>query len=476
MDLEFRTQNEQLCTAIQEFVQSFIHSHENMKTQKVIQIADDKTITKLRKVDIPKEGRPVKEIISEMMNEVYSNQAIMQHPRCFAFIPSPISLYSWLGDIMTSAYNPHAGSWMQSSSASCIEQKVIEWMCMQAGYPNTSGGIFVSGGSMANLTALTVARNVKLSEDNYGKGVAYVSEQTHSSVSKGLRIIGFRANQIRKIPTDAAFRMDMLALKEAITADLDSGNIPFAIIATAGTTNTGSIDPLNEIAGLCKKYNIWLHVDGAYGASILASSKYKKLLNGIEHSDSISWDAHKWLMQSYGCSAILIKDKKNLVNCFHTHPEYLNDATIEDDQTNYWDLGPELTRPARSLKLWVTMQIMGTDAISNVIEHGFQLTEWAEDELKKYQHWEIISPAQQAIINFRYSPPRLTEQQLDALNQHISHEILNNGYAGILTTELKGKKVLRICAIHPETTEEDIRSTVKLLDHYACKIYNDMIF
>ncbi len=476
MALELRTQNEQLCAAIQEFVEFFITSYENMKSQKVIQIADDETIVKLRKVGIPKEGRPVIEVISEMMKEVYSNQALMQHPRCFAFIPSPISLFSWLGDIMTSAYNPHAGSWMQSSSASYIEQQVIGWMCKQAGYPNTSGGIFVSGGSMANLTALTVARNEKLTEDNYGIGIAYVSEQTHSSVSKGLRIIGFKANQIRKIPTDPMFRMDMPSLKKAVIDDIAVGNIPFTIIATAGTTNTGSIDPINEIADLCKEYNIWLHVDGAYGASILASSKYKKLLKGIERSDSISWDAHKWLMQTYSCSAILVKDKRNLVNNFDTHPEYLKDAATEKDQINYWDLGPELTRPARALKLWITMQIMGTDAIGKTVEHGFQLAEWAEDEIKKYQYWEITSPAQQAIVNFRYAPPGLTDQQLDVLNQQISQKILNHGYACILTTELKGKKVLRICSIHPETTEEDIRSTVKLLDNYACKIYFEINF
>jgi len=474
MDLELKTKNEQLCTAIQEFVQSFIFSQENMKSQKVIQIADDETIAKLRKVGIPKEGRPVKKVIDEMMQEVYSNQNILQHPRCFAFIPGPVSLFSWLGDIMTSAYNTHAGSWLQSSSASCIEQEVIRWMCKQAGYPNTSSGIFVSGGSMANLTALTAARNVKLSEDKYGMGVAYVSEQTHSSVSKGLRIIGFRADQIRKIPTDTAFRMDMTLLKKAVIDDLTAGNIPFAIIASAGTTNTGSIDPLNEIADFCKKHNIWMHVDGAYGASILASSKYKKLLNGIEHSDSISWDAHKWLMQTYACSAILVKDKKNLVNCFHTRPEYLKDATIEDGQTNFWDYGPELTRPARSLKLWITMQIMGTDAIGKAVEYGFQLAEWAEDEIKKHPNWEITSPAQQAIVTFRYDPAGLTEQQLNYLNQQISQKILNDGYAGILTTELKGKKVLRICAIHPETTEEDIRSTIRLLDDYACEIYSDL--
>lgn len=474
MELGFETQEEQLCNSIIEFVQSFMFSHKNMKSQKVIRIADSETISRLRHTKIPEKSRPVQEVIDEMMQDVYPNQLLVQHPRWFGCIPSPVSLLSWLGDIMTNAYDPHAGSWMQCSSASCIEQEVISWMCRQAGYPAAAGGIFVSGGSMANLTALTAARHARLSESEYTRGVAYISGQTHSSAYKGLRIMGLRIDQIRTIPVDSTFRMDRKALEMSVCDDIAAGNIPFAIIATAGTTNTGSIDPLNEIADICQKYNIWMHVDGAYGASVLVSPKYKECLNGIERSDSISWDAHKWLMQTYGCSAILVKEKKHLLDCFCMHPEYLEDVTTQNGQTDYWDMGIELTRPARSLKLWLTLQVLGTDAVGKVIEHGFQLAKWAEAEIKKYRDWEIISPAQLAIINFRYAPSGLDDQQLNTLNQQISQEILEDGYVGVLTTELNGKKVLRICAIHPETTQKDMRTTVKLLNTCASRIYSEM--
>lgn len=249
--------------------------------------------------------------------------------------------------------------------------------------------------------------------------------------------------------------------------DQAAGMKPFAIIATAGTTNTGSIDPLNEIADLCEKHNIWLHVDGAYGASILASSKYKPLLSGISRSDSITWDAHKWLMQTYSCSVVLAKENQQLRNCFSTHPEYLKDAETNEEYINYWDLGPELTRPARSLKLWVTLQALGTNAVGEAIEHGVQLAEWAEDEIKKHNHWEIVSPAQLAIVNFRYAPTGLSEQELDSLNKRISQEMMTNGYASVLTTQLNGKTALRICAIHPDTTEHEIRNTIQLLSNIA---------
>ena len=376
---------------------------------------------------------------------------------------------------MTYSYNPHAGSWLQSSSASCIEQEVTKWFCRQAGYPKTAGGLFVSGGSMSNLTALVAARNTKLSEDEYVDGVAYLSGQTHSCVARGLRIIGLRSEQIKNIPCDDNFRMDVKCLEKEIIKDLKAGKKPFLVIATAGTTNTGSIDPLHRIADLCEQYNMWLHVDGAYGGSILVSKEYRHLLNGISRADSITWDAHKWLFQTYGCSMILFKNRRHFVECFSTHPEYLKDAVIEDGQTNYWDWGPELTRPARSLKLWLTLQTLGTDRLSDMVGHGVKLAEWAEDEIRKQPDWEIVSPAQLAIVNFRYSPKGFSTQQCDELNTKISRQMIDSGYACVLTTKLKDKTVLRICAIHPEATEIDMRNTVRLLAKYALEARSELL-
>jgi glutamate/tyrosine decarboxylase-like PLP-dependent enzyme len=317
------------------------------------------------------------------------------------------------------------------------------------------------------LAALTAARNAKLSENQYGDGVAYISGQTHISAAKGLRIIGFRGDQIRKIPCDDNYRMVTSSLEKAILDDQAAGKIPFVVIASAGTTNTGSIDPMNDIATICEKHNLWLHVDGAYGASILVSQKYKYLLDGVSRSNSISWDAHKWLMQTYSCSALLVRDKQCLINGFSANPEYYKDATATDNEINYWEFGPEMTRPARSLKLWITLQVLGTEAMGRMVEYGVQLAEWAEDEIKKHENWEIISPAQLGIINFRYAPPGFTDEQLDALNTKISNAIVKDGFAFVLTTILAGKTVLRMIAIHPDTTEDDIRNTIRLLAKYA---------
>ena len=216
MNEEMKTE---LCQSVQAIAKAYLSSYSNVGSQKAVTIADDATIQKLRSIGFPKEGRPLNVVIDEMIENIYANQAIMQHPRFFAFVPSPASPLSWIGDVMTYSYNPHAGSWLQSSSASCIEQEVTKWFCRQAGYPKTAGGLFVSGGSMSNLTALVAARNTKLSEDEYVDGVAYLSGQTHSCVARGLRIIGLRSEQIKNIPCDDNFRMDVKCLDKEIIKD-----------------------------------------------------------------------------------------------------------------------------------------------------------------------------------------------------------------------------------------------------------------
>ncbi|WP_353095206.1 aminotransferase class V-fold PLP-dependent enzyme [Tissierella praeacuta] len=468
------TLNNEVQHAVEDFVQIFCSEKQGLAAKKIMNKANEGQVEKLREIDIPTKGRSVDMVVTEMMEDIYKYRADSNHPRFFGFVPGPASMLSWLGDVITSAYNIHAASWATSSAASCIEQELISWLCAQVGYDEKSGGLFVSGGSMANMTALTAARDTILKEETQHLGVAYVSDQTHSSVAKGLRIIGIPNARIRKIPTDNKFRMDIKELKVAIESDISNGLVPFVVIGSAGTTNTGSVDPLQEIASLCNSYGIWMHVDGAYGASVLLTKKYKHLLKGIELADSVSWDAHKWLFQTYSCGMVLVKDRLNLLNSFHANPEYLKDIEAKGDQVNFGDMGIELTRPARGLKLWLTLQVMGSDAISAAIEHGFQLAEWAENELNKRKNWEIISHAQLAIVNFRFAPYGLTEEQTDEINQKISQAIIDDGYAGVFTTELNGKKVLRICAINPYTTESDMRNTVRILNEYAQEFYQPM--
>lgn len=442
---------------------------EHIVNERVFQPAGADDLLRLERMQLSPEGRDFGAVVDEMLSDVYAYRARMNHPRCFAFIPSPASPLSWIGEMLTAAHNPFAGSWLQSSGPSAIERKLVDFLCIRIGFPASAGGLFVSGGSMANLTALTVARDQILAPEDRSAATVYVSSQTHSSVAKGLKIIGFLEHQIRRIDVDRDFRLDASQLLDSIAEDRDAGMKPFAVVASAGTTNTGSIDPLHAIADLCQAQKLWLHVDGAFGASIAMSSSHAWRLAGIERADSVSWDAHKWLFQTYGCGAILVRNRQHLQQSFHTRPEYLRDAQTDDDTFNYWDFGPELTRPARSLKLWLTLQVLGLRVIGDAIDHGVQLAQWAADELLQQADWQIVSPAQLAIVCFRFAPSGFAPAELDALNAGVSRRAMVEGYAGVLTTQLNGRTALRICALHPDATEFDMRETIRRLNGYALK-------
>ena len=464
----------QLEAEIKHFVHDFCLDKHDIHTQQVIWEAPEGQMDKVKAWDIPKDGRNAKEVVEKMMLDVYQYRGDSNHPRFFGFVPGPASSISWLGDIMTSAYNIHAGGSKLAPMVNCIEQKLLRWLCDQVGFGAQAGGVFVSGGSMANITALTAARDNKLDDETLHLGVAYISDQTHSSVAKGLRIIGIPNKRIRKIPTNPDFTIRTDLLEEQIQKDSKDGLIPFVIIGTAGTTNTGSIDPLKELSAIAKRYQMWFHIDGAYGASILLSPKYKHLLEGAELADSISWDAHKWLYQTYGCAMVLVNDVQHLFHSFHVNPEYLKDIEGDLDHINTWDIGMELTRPARGLKLWLTLQILGTDLIGSAIEHGFQLANWAEEAVRELPDWEIVSPSQLAMVNFRFAPKGLSKEQTDTLNEQISKKILDNGYAAVFTTVLHGQTVLRICALHPEAEKEDMYETIRLLDTFGKELLSKM--
>ncbi|MBM6755699.1 aminotransferase class I/II-fold pyridoxal phosphate-dependent enzyme [Collinsella tanakaei] len=426
--------------------------------------APESTLEAIRAQGIPEHGRALDDVVAEMEHEVIGYGYNADHARFLGFVPGPTSAISWLGDIIAAGYNRHAGSFANYPAGLAAEDVLLAWCADQAGFPaDTAGGLFVSGGSTANLTALAAARDAMLPEDAWDRGVAYVSEQTHSSVAKGLHIIGIPREHVHAVSCDDAWRMDIAALEDAIEADRAAGLIPFAVVGTAGSTNTGSVDPLREIARVCAENHLWMHVDGAFGASALIT-RYRDMLDGVELADSLSWDAHKWLFQTYSCGMVLVRDRANLLNTYSTHPEYLKDLQDRTDLVNPWDLGPELTRPARGLKLWFTLQAMGSAGLAEAVEHGFTLARWVEDECRKNPDIEIVSPAQMAMVNFRYAPAGLAEDELDELNLDISRRMLESGYAGVFTTELAGKKVLRVCAIHPEAKEEDMRGTVQHLN------------
>ena len=453
--------------SLQKQLYDAILAHERIREAEISPIPTEEELKELEQIPIPAEGRNVVEVEEEMMKYVFSKSVLLQHPRFFSFVASAVSPYSIAGSIMTDIYNPNAGSYTLCPGGGIIEEKLCAWMGSYAGYPKeTCSGIFLSGGSISTMSAIIAARVNKLGEYNMPKGVAYLSDQAHSSVRKALRMLGFRNDQVVILPSDDDFKMDVASLEEAVSKDEKEGKIPFLVVGTLGTTNTGTIDPLSDIGDVAKRHNLWFHVDGAYGGSSLISPIYRNYSKGIEKSDSITWDTHKWLMQTYSCSALIVKDKQTLLDAFVEHPEYLEDIS-STDHIDGWDKGPEMSRPNRAIKLWYTVQAIGTNLLEEIIDYSFYNALLVQKELEKRENWEIISKPSCGTINFRYAPEGLSEEQLNKLNLDITKEINDSGYAYIVTTTLKNMKTIRMCMINANSTDEDILNTIEMLDKIA---------
>lgn len=416
---------------------------------------------------IPAAPRPAAEVIEQVEEEILRYMARPAHPRFFAFVPGPGNFMGAVADFLSQGYNVFAGNWFAASGPAMVELRAIEWLAGLVGFPETAGGVFLSGGSLANFTALAVARDRILGEERLSEGVAYFSDQTHSSVERALRLLGFSRRQLRKIPSGDDCRIAVSSVRSAMEEDRRGGRVPCCVIANAGTTNTGAIDPLSELAALCRAEGAWLHVDGAYGAAAAICEEGRRLLEGIEKADSLTFDPHKWLFQPFDCGCVLLRDGSLLPRTFYSRPEYLKDVGDNPGEPNLFDYSPELTRPFRALKLWMTLQVFGEDAMRRAVEHGLEMARYAESLLRASENWVIVTRAEMGMLSFRHEPPGVSSEQVDEWNREIGKRITASGFAVVLSTELKGRTVLRMCPINPRTTEADVRDTIRELDRVA---------
>src|SRR6266480_6450424 len=421
--------------------------------------ADPAQMVSLFDGEPPEAGRDPNELLAQLERDVFPNNLHVDHPRFFAFVPGPGNFVSTMADALVSGFNIFNGTWLGGSAAAAIELNVIDWFRRFCGFPETAGGLFVSGGSAANLTALHAARATKLG-DRIANATIYFSDQTHYSVERALRVIGFAREQFRKIPSDDRFRLPLDRLREAIQSDKQAGLRPFCIIANAGTTNTGAVDPLPELGDLCAAEEMWLHADGAYGAATMICERGRQKLSGLERVDSLSLDPHKWLFQPFECGCVLVRDAAGLKSAFQLMPEYMRDVHRNTEETNPADYGVQLSRGFRALKVWLSINTFGMAAFREAVTRGFELAEFAEKELRGRQHCEILSPAEMGIVAFRFS-------KNDAHQSKLVDLMLQDGFAFLTSTTLKGSTALRLCTINPRTTEQDIIQTIDRLEKFA---------
>jgi aromatic-L-amino-acid decarboxylase len=450
------------------------HFETNRENPVAVTIPRAKTEQMLRTA-LPETATPVRELVEILARDVFPNALKSDHPRFYAFVPSPTNFVSVIGDLLISGHNLFAGHWMAASAAGQIEINVIDWLNELVGFPTKEGGgILVSGGSMANLSAIATARESRLGGPNE-KAIVYCSDQTHSSMAKGLRILGFRPEQKRTIATDDGYRLSISALEAAIAADRAAGLLPFCVVANAGTTNTGAVDPLGPIADLCAREKLWMHVDGAYGAAAVITERGKKALTGMERADSITLDPHKWLFQPYELGCLLVRDSTTLQKAFRVededHADYLEDVTrwVKND-VNFYECGVQLTRSFKALKLWLSMRAFGLGEFRRAIEIGFEMADYAERTLRAAGTWEITTPSQMGVVTFRWRDDSKTAAEIDAITRGTVDLMRVDGYALVMSTSLSGRPVLRLCPINPATNRGEIEETIRRLGAFSAEV------
>jgi aromatic-L-amino-acid/L-tryptophan decarboxylase len=408
----------------------------------------------------PPPGSPVEfdKLIDTLREHVFPWHAREPHPGFLAYVPSCPTFPALLGDWLATGYNFFAGVWPVAAGPNQIEIVVLEWIREWMGMPKGSSGILTSGGSGANLTALVAARHAALEKGaEISRLTVHTSAQAHSSVVRAAWIAGIPRENVRVVAADDLFRMRIEELESSISADREAGFWPFAVVASAGTTNTGSVDPLGEIADLCEREDLWLHIDAAYAGFATLTDEGRSMLRGIERADSLTLDPHKWLFVPFECGCLLVRDPSLLENAFRISPEYLKDVEPGEEEVNFSDRGEQLTRYSRALKIWMSVNYFGTDAIAQAIQDAFERARLLQSLVQASADFEQLCPAQFGIYCFRAHPPSIPESELDALNERINARVVAGGRYLISSTRLGGKFSLRMCTLGYRTTHDDIR-------------------
>lgn len=417
----------------------------------------------------------------EELERLYLDHAVyFHHPKYLAHLNCPIVYPAILAELILSSVNSSLDTWDQSAGGTLIEQKVIDWTLGKIGLGENADGVFTSGGTQSNLMALLLARDNYchnfLSHDVKIQGLPkehdklriFTSEASHFSVQKSAAILGLGYDSVVSVPTDSRFKMNAYELEARIKESLLDGFRPMAIVATAGTTDFGSIDPLPHIAALCRKYNIWMHVDAAYGCGLLLSPKHNHLISGIHHADSVTVDYHKSFFQPVSCGAFFAKNKKHL-SCVTHHADYLNPLSASQEGTpNLVNKSIQTTRRFDALKVWLTLRTMGSEALGNAFDQVIALAKKAFLLCLSQENIEVVHQPEISTLVFRYRPSRAySDSQIDEVNMFIRKKLFRSGEGVIAGTKVHGKQFLKFTLLNPDTTIHDIQAVLTLIKEHG---------
>ncbi|MET9951460.1 aspartate aminotransferase family protein [Streptomyces sp. NPDC006339] len=402
------------------------------------------------------------------LEDVYLRDAVyFHHPRYLAHLNCPVVIPAVLGEAVLSAVNSSLDTWDQSAGGTLIERKLIDWTTGRIGLGPLADGVFTSGGTQSNLQALLLAREETGTKD-LSKLRIFSSECSHFSVQKSATLLGLGADAVVSIPVDRHRRMQSVVLAAELEACRAEGLVPMAIVATAGTTDFGSIDPLNEIAALAAEYGAWMHVDAAYGCGLLASPTRRHLLDGIERADSVTVDYHKSFFQPVSSSAVLVRDGATLRHATY-HADYLNPRrTVAEQIPNQVDKSLQTTRRFDALKLWMTLRVMGADGIGELFDEVCDLARAGFELLAADPRYDVVVEPQLSTLVYRYIPQAVTSPaDIDRANLYARKALFASGEAAVAGTKVDGKQYLKFTLLNPETTVADIAAVLDLIAGHA---------
>jgi aromatic-L-amino-acid/L-tryptophan decarboxylase len=412
----------------------------------------------------PEQPEGFEDLLGRLTNDVLTFSVRWDHPRMFGYVPGSGTWPGALADLIVSAWNVDASSWRESAGPNQLELTVLDWFRSWVGYPPSASGILLSGGSAANLTALACAREALVGAMN-DRVVAYVSDQAHSSLARAARVLGFRPDQLRVLPSDGRYRMRLDALEGAMEADLQARRRPLFVAAAAGATNTGAVDPLPELAEICRRREAWLHVDAAYGGFAVLTERGRHALAGIELADSITLDPHKWLYQPFECGGILVRDGALLRKAFEIVPDYLRDAHGEQREVNFADRGLQLTRASRALKIWLSIGAFGLAAFRTAIDRSLDLARLAQERIENSEELDLITPNVLGVVTFRrlFGGGR-DEATLALMNAELVERLARSGVGLVSSTRLRGRYAIRMVPMNHATEAADVHEVLAWLE------------
>jgi aromatic-L-amino-acid decarboxylase len=389
----------------------------------------------------PEVGSPLEPLLDVVMDGA-ARAVNTTSPGFLGYVPGGGLYAAAVADFLACGINRYVGLWNQAPVLAGLEWNVVRWLCDLFGLPERARGVLTSGGSMSNLSAIVAARHHRLPVD-FLSGVLYLSAQAHASIAKAAAIAGLPAANVRQVPVDGRFRMDMAALRRALREDRERGLRPFCVVASAGTTNTGAVDPIGELAEVARTHSLWLHVDAAYGGFFQLTARGRAELAGIDAADSITLDPHKGMFLPYGTGALLVREGAWLRAAYRTGGDYLQDMGGDGEIPNFSDYSPELSRDFRGLRLWLAVKLHGWASFRAALDEKLDLARQLYDELRRDCRFEVVEPVL-SVVAFRYRPP---SGDVDQFNRLLLTRINASRRVLLSSTVLDGRFTIRACVL-----------------------------